>query len=382
MREYAAVGTRLWRPLSDHFRLALRPEPGRALWSIGIAALVYIVVVFFAVRTALLWAGYPAEGLFHAVLPAVFAGGFGFLGSLGGTLKTGLVRAVALPALGLPLTLVAIVVSGNPIAAAVALAAAALGFGAMAWYGEPLATFGSLLLYMYFVPFAFGAGDGVPWSYLLLSFAVMIVCTVVLRAVVAVVPKRDAPTRAKATDDPAPRPGRVHRFELLPEPQLSELHRTAVRSAIGLGLGAAAFAWTKDHNAVWVLMTLMALIPPTRPLTIERVLQRLVGTALAMVFLTVVDALIPAGPLRLLVLAPAIVLTVTFVRRSYPLSVLGVSMVAVLAYAGVTTPLSEALLWRGLDTLVGAVVAIVVVLLIPVARRTGREQRAVNSDAS
>ncbi len=362
--------------------MALRPEPGRALWSIGIATLVDIVVVFLMVRSVLLWAGHPAEGLTHAALPAVFAGMFGFLGSLGGTLKTGLVRAAALPALGLPLTLLAIVVSDHPIAAGIGLAAAVLGFGAMAWFGEPLATFGSLLLYMYFIPFVFGAGNGVPLPYLLLSFAVAVACTVALRAAVAAAPRRNAPTRVKATDDPSPRSGRALRLELVPEPQLSELHRTAVRSALGLGLGAVVFAWTGDHNAVWVLMTLIALIPPTRPLTIVRVLQRLVGTASAMVLLTVVDALIPAGPLRLLVLAPAIVLTVTFVRRSYPLSVLGVSMVAVLAYAGVTRPLAEALLWRGLDTLAGALVAIAMVLLIPVARRTGGEQSAAHEAAS
>ena len=42
---------------------------------------------------------------------------------------------------------------------------------------------------------------------------------------------------------------------------------------------------------------------------------------------------------------------------------------AVLAYAQVSAPLGEALLWRGFDTLVGAVIAIVVTLLIPVGAR-------------
>ena len=132
------------------------------------------------------------------------------------------------------------------------------------------------------------------------------------------------------------------------------------------GLGALVLSWWGNHNAVWVLMTLIALIPPSIPLTIDRVLQRLAGTVLAMVFLTVVDVMIPIGSGRLVVIAVGLVVTIAYVRRSYALSVLGISCVAVLVYAGVTVPLGEALLWRGLDTVVGAVIAIVMTLLIPV----------------
>ncbi len=42
---------------------------------------------------------------------------------------------------------------------------------------------------------------------------------------------------------------------------------------------------------------------------------------------------------------------------------------AVLAYAQFSAPLGEALLWRGFDTLVGAAIAIIVTLLIPVGAR-------------
>jgi hypothetical protein len=324
-----------------------------------------IVVVFLAVRTALVLAGHPDVGLTHAVLPAVFGGMLAFLGSLGGTLRTGIVRAAALSLVALPLTLLAIGVRGLPVAAGATMALVALGAGAMAWFGEPLATLGSLLLYLFFLPLVFGAGAGVPIGYLLLGFAVMVACTVGLRALVALIPTHRAPARVRATDEHA----RTRGIDLIAQPQLSRLHRTTARSALGLGAGAAVMAWTGDHNAVWVLMTLIALVPPALPLTIDRVLQRLVGTALAMVLLTIIDAVIPPGPLRLLALAPAIVLTVAYLRRSYVLSVLGISTVAVLAYAQVEVPLGEALLYRGLDTLVGAAIAIVITLLIPVGRR-------------
>jgi hypothetical protein len=352
--------------LLRHIRFALSPEPAPVLLRAGIAVLIDVIVVFFAVRGALVLAGHPDERLTHAVLPAVFGGIFAFLGSLGGSLRSGLTRALALSVVALPLTLIAILVRDVPIASGLSLALAALGAGALAWYGEPLATLGSLLLYMYFLPLVFGAGSGVPLRYLLLGFAVMIVCTIALRAIAAAVPKHRAPVRVKATDEHAAPEG--HHRQLVPQPQLGRLHRTTTRSAIGLGLGAVVMSATGNHNAVWVLMTLIALIPPAMPLTISRVLQRLAGTMLAMVFLTMIDALVPPGPLRMLALAPGIVLTIAFMRRSYTLSVLGISTVAVLAYAEVHAPLGEALLYRGLDTLIGGAIAIVLTLLIPVGR--------------
>lgn len=355
--------------LGHRIGAALSPEPAPVLLRAGIAVLIDIVVVYALVRTALVLFGHPGEGLTHAVLPAVFGGMLAFLGSLGGTVRSGLTRAAALSAVSLPLTLLAVSCRQWPVAAGLSLAAMALLAGALAWRGEPLATLGSLLLYIYFVPFVFGAGSGVPLGYLLLGFGVMAVCTVALRGIVALVPRHRAPARVAATDEAHTHELPSGRFALLPQPQLHRLRRTTLRSAIALGVGAAIVASTGDHTAVWVLMTLIALVPPGLPLTIDRVLQRLVGTALAMVVLTAVDALVPPGPLRLLVLAPGIVVTIAFIRRSYTLSVLGISTVAVLAYAQVSAPLGEALVWRGFATLLGAVIAIAVTLLIPVGSR-------------
>jgi hypothetical protein len=346
-------------------RLALSPEPGPVLLRTGIAVLVDVIVVFVVVRTVLVMAGHPEAGLALAVLPAVFGGIFGFLGSLGGSARSGLLRALLLSVAAFPLTLLAIGVRDVPIAAGVALALVTAGAGALAWFGEPLATLGSVLLYMFFLPLVFGAGEGVPLHYLALGFATMTICSVALRGIVALMPRHRRAGRVKSTDESS----HTRPFELVEQPQLSRLHRTTVRSAIGLGLGAFVMALTGEHNAVWVLMTLIALIPPALPLTIDRLLQRLAGTAIAMVVLTAIDALIPPGPWRLLALAPGIVITIAFMRRSYTLSVLGISTVAVLAYAQVQAPLGIALLYRGMDTLVGAAIAIAITLIIPVGRR-------------
>lgn len=336
--------------------------------AVGVAVVVSLTINFLVVRAVLVAAGHPPEGLTHAVLPAIFGGMLAFIGSLGGSLRSGIVRAAALSVIALPLTLIAVVSRDVPPLAGLTLAAAAAGAGFLAWHGEPFATSGSLLLYMYFLPLVFGAGSGVSLRYLLVGFAAMAVTTVALRALAALVPHRRRPGRVAATDEPH-REGLRDRWILLPQPRLRQLRRTTLRSAIGLGIGAVVMSATGDHNAVWVLMTLIALIPPYLPLTIDRVLTRLVGTFVAMIVLTVIDAVVPPGPGRFLLLALGLVLTIAFLRRSYLISVLGVSLVAVIAYAKVDGPLGEALLWRGLDTLIGAAIAIVVTLLIPVGDR-------------
>ncbi|MEI8081345.1 MAG: FUSC family protein [Actinomycetes bacterium] len=378
-------------------KLALEPGPEPPMYRAGIAAVIDLVVVYAIVRGAMVVTNYPEPDLVHAALPAVFGGMFGFLGSLSGTLVSGLRRAVVLSVFSLPMTLLAIAVRDTPIAAAIVLGLVALGTGFMSWYGEPLRLLGILLLYMYFVPYVFGAGIGVPIGYLVFSFGVMVVVTVVLRALVQLLPDRwnpvptPKPNKAKTESDtkaepvpgaepatepwsaakaaPAAKPAGHGRFVLRPQPELTAFHRTTTRSVIGLALGAFALTMTKDHQDVWVLMTLVALIPPSKPLTINRMLQRLAGTALAMVFLTAIDALVPAGPIRMVFLIPGLIATLAFVSSGYMLSVVGISCVAVLAYAQVHMPLGEALLWRGFDTLVGAVIAIALAVLIPVGRR-------------
>ncbi|MCX6432463.1 MAG: hypothetical protein NTX29_06620 [Actinobacteria bacterium] len=133
-------------------RLALSPEPAPVLLRAGIAVVIDIIIVFLVVRAVLVAAGHGPDGLTHAVLPAVFGGMFAFLGSLGGSARSGLLRAAGLSVVAIPLTLLAIVVRDVPVASAGAMAAVALGAGFLAWYGEPLATLGSVLLYMFFIP--------------------------------------------------------------------------------------------------------------------------------------------------------------------------------------------------------------------------------------
>ncbi len=345
----------------------MTPDPAPARIAAGVAVVVDMIVLYVVIRFVLEAMGHPPERLTHAVLPALFAGMLSFLGSLGGSARSGIGRGLLFAVVSFPLTMLAVAVRDVPVAAGVALAAMAGLAGWLAWHGEPWAALGSLGLYIYFVPFAFGAGSGVALKYLLASWAAMLVVTVGLRLIAAWVPRRHRPPRPRVGEDPPAAP--KAKFSLIGQPQLGRLHRTTLRSAIGLGIGAFAVSATGHHNEVWVLMTLIALVPPAMPLTIDRVLQRLAGTALAMVVLTAVDALIPAGPLRVLALLPGVALTIAYMKRSYVISVLGISIAAVLGYAQVAEPLGEALLWRGLDTLVGAVIAIVLTLVIPVGAK-------------
>ena len=186
---------------------------------------------------------------------------------------------------------------------------------------------------MFFLPLVFGAGSGVGIKYLLVGCGAMAVTTVLLRLAVGLLPHHRRPPRPRHR--PAGQALAAGTLEAARSATTAPAAGTTLRSAIGLGIGAVIMAASRDHNAVWVLMTLIAIIPPYQPLTIDRVLQRLVGTALAMVVLTVIDALIPPGVFRALLFAVGLVLTIAYLKRSYLISVLGVSLVAVIAYASV-----------------------------------------------
>ena len=96
------------RTLPSRLVFALAPEPAPVLIRTGVAVLLDVIVVFAAVRGVLLMAGHPEGTITHAVLPAVFGGMFAFLGSLGGSARSGIARAAVLAGVAVPLTLVAI----------------------------------------------------------------------------------------------------------------------------------------------------------------------------------------------------------------------------------------------------------------------------------
>ena len=253
-------------------RGALSPQPTPVLLRAGIAVLVDVVVLFAAIRFALLAAGHPTAGLTHAVLPALFGGMFAFMGSLGGNLRSGLVRAVAFSAVSLPLTLLAIAVRGIPIAAGLSLAGMAVLAGVLAWYGEPLATLGNVVAVHLLHPAGVRCGT---WRATALHPARLrrdaALHGPAARALVALVPNT-APATSRRHGSASrrrcgTRPPRRRNADSCsyPQPQLGRLHRTTLRSAIGLGVGAFVMSATGDHNAVWVLMTLIALIPRLRP---------------------------------------------------------------------------------------------------------------------
>jgi uncharacterized membrane protein YccC len=113
------------------------------------------------------------------------------------------------------------------------------------------------------------------------------------------------------------------------------------------------------------MMTIISVLPPQLPLTLNRLLGRLLATAAAMVVLTGVAVVVPMG-YRILVTTPAFVVALAFVRRSYFLCVAAVSVLAVLAYADPRGTLPEALVSRGIDTAIGAAIAVTMAVLLPV----------------
>ncbi len=353
------------RTLEHLVAQALRPEPAPVLLRVAVADLLTVAAVWVSAGAAVRAFGGTPEQARAAALAVVFGATLGFVGATGGSARSGMVRAAVLTTLALPLVLIAVAVRPHPWLAALAMAAIALAAGSLAAHGEPAATLGVLVLYLYFLPFVFGAGREVPVPLLLAAWAVSVVVTVAARGVAALLPQRAAPPRVRSTDE------RVHAGHglalppLLPEPWCGRIYRNALRSGLALGAGAWVLSASGDHDAVWVMMTIVSVLPPQLPLTLDRVLARLLATTLAMVVLTVVAVAVPVG-MRILVTTPAFVVALAFVRRSYFLCVAAVSVLAVLVYADPLGTLPQALVARGIDTAVGAVIAVGLALVLPV----------------
>lgn len=341
----------------------LRPEPAPVLVRVALANLVVVAAVWTAALGVTRALGADDVQAASAATAVVLGGLVAFVGSTGGSLRSGVERATGLSLAGLPLTLLAIVARPIPVAAGLTLGAAALGAGWLAWHGEPAATLGHVLLFLYFLPLAFGAGEGVPLHQLAAAWVTAAVVVVAVRAAMEVLPDSARP-RVQATDEHTEHTRGPGLPPLLPDAQLRPIRRSTLRSALALGVGAFVMSLTRDHNAVWILMTIISVLPPHVPLSLSRVLTRLAGTATAMVVLTVIDVVVPYG-YRILAALAGLFVAVAYLRRSYFLSVAGVSVVAVIVYTGSTHDLTVELLARGVDTLVGAAIALTFAVLLP-----------------
>jgi uncharacterized membrane protein YccC len=152
--------------------------------------------------------------------------------------------------------------------------------------------------------------------------------------------------------------------------------QAGVAAAIGYGVGAGLHL----SHAYWVTLTVIIILCNSLGTTVQKTIQRTLGTAAGVLVAMVVDPLLAGMPeVRLALVTLAIPAAVVFMDRNYTIAA---GIISFLVVVGLQTlehlPLVE--LWARLyDTLLGAAVGLGVAwLLFP--RRTGDSIRSLAAD--
>jgi uncharacterized membrane protein YccC len=151
----------------------------------------------------------------------------------------------------------------------------------------------------------------------------------------------------------------------------SAAFRHAVRLAVCVTLGdalARGLGWSRGY---WVPMTIAIILKPDFTTTFSRGVLRMAGTFIGLVLATAIfDLLSPGSALQV-----ALIFLFTFALRflgpaNYGLFVIAVSALVVLLFAVTGVEPGDVAGWRGLDTLLGGVLALVVFAAWPTWERT------------
>ena len=147
--------------------------------------------------------------------------------------------------------------------------------------------------------------------------------------------------------------------------------RHAVRLAAGLAIADAGTRLLAVPRAYWVPMTLVIVLKPEFGATFSRGLGRLLGTALGLAVATALVYLAFGDVAGRIVLLGALMFAMRSVgRANYGLFVVALTALVVVLTSFAGTRAEAAIVERGLDTLLGGVLALVIYALWPTWERT------------
>jgi uncharacterized membrane protein YccC len=147
--------------------------------------------------------------------------------------------------------------------------------------------------------------------------------------------------------------------------------RHAVRLAVSLGIAVAVARGLGLPNGYWVPLTVALVLRPDFSTTIVRAILRFVGTLLGLVVAAVLVRLVFGEMVAEVLLVGVLVFAIRrFIAQNYGLGVLGITtLVVILLGLGGADPRTT-IVDRGLDTLVGGVIALAIYSVWPTWERT------------
>jgi uncharacterized membrane protein YccC len=138
----------------------------------------------------------------------------------------------------------------------------------------------------------------------------------------------------------------------------------AVTMALAVSTGELVYRMLDMPNGYWLPMTVLLILRPAARETAARALARLVGTLFGAGLLTLLMALLrPAVPVLVGLIAGAAWICYAFLRVNYAILSLAITIYVVLLFAIAGLPEPVVALHRGVATLLGGVIGLVVHML-------------------
>lgn len=139
--------------------------------------------------------------------------------------------------------------------------------------------------------------------------------------------------------------------------------RYALRRAVALGIAMAVYAATENHNVFWIMLTIFIVLQPDRAGSWHKALSRSVGVMIGAIIVAGLGEFLPS---EVIIGLAIVVLLVGFAwyQRSYTVFAAGLSFTVVAIFGASDGSFADWAALRIADTLVGAVIALLVGYLV------------------
>lgn len=143
----------------------------------------------------------------------------------------------------------------------------------------------------------------------------------------------------------------------------NQTFRYALRRAVALGIAMGIYAATGNHNVFWIMLTIFIVLQPDRASSWHKALSRSVGVMIGAIIVAGLGQFLPSEAIIGLAI---VVLLVGFAwyRRSYTVFAAGLSFTVVAIFGASDGSFADWAALRIADTLVGAVIALLVGYLV------------------
>ena len=139
--------------------------------------------------------------------------------------------------------------------------------------------------------------------------------------------------------------------------------RYALRRAVALGIAMAVYAATANHNVFWVMLTIFIVLQPDRASSWDKALSRSIGVMIGAIIVAGLGQFLPS---EVIIGLAVVVLLIGFAwyQRSYTVFAAGLSFTVVAIFGASDGSFANWAALRIADTLVGAVIALLVGYLV------------------